>query len=59
MDEPFIVKLKGSDFVTVPYTFHMNDIVSFPFENYSQAAYEQALRTSSTSSMRKARTGAE
>jgi hypothetical protein len=29
MDEPFIVKLRGGDFVTVPYTFHMNDIVSF------------------------------
>jgi peptidoglycan/xylan/chitin deacetylase (PgdA/CDA1 family) len=44
MDEPFIVKLKGGDFVTVPYTFHMNDIVSFPFENYNPAAYEQALK---------------
>jgi hypothetical protein len=38
MDEPFIVKLKGGDFVTVPYTFHMNDIVSFPFEGYNPAA---------------------
>src|SRR5580704_17075986 len=44
MDQPFIVKLEGGDFVTVPYTFHMNDIVSFPFENYNPAAYEQALR---------------
>src|SRR5580693_8779592 len=44
MDEPFIVKLKGGDFVTVPYTFHMNDIVSFPVENYNPAAYEQALK---------------
>ena len=44
MDEPFIVKLKGGDFVTVPYTFHMNDIVSFPFEGYNPAAYEQALK---------------
>jgi peptidoglycan/xylan/chitin deacetylase (PgdA/CDA1 family) len=44
MDEPFIVRLKGGDFVTVPYTFHMNDIVSFPFENYNPAAYEQALK---------------
>ena len=44
MDTPFIVKLKGGDFVTVPYTFHMNDIVSFPFANYDPAAYEQALR---------------
>jgi peptidoglycan/xylan/chitin deacetylase (PgdA/CDA1 family) len=44
MDEPFIVKLKAGDFVTVPYTFHMNDIVAYPFENYNPAAYEQALK---------------
>ncbi len=44
MDEPFIVRLKGGDFVTVPYTFHMNDIVSFPFESHNPAAYEQALK---------------
>jgi hypothetical protein len=44
MDEPFIVKLKGGDFVTVPYTFHKNDIVSFPLESYNPAAYEQALK---------------
>jgi peptidoglycan/xylan/chitin deacetylase (PgdA/CDA1 family) len=43
-DEPFIVRLKGGDFATVPYTFHMNDIVSFPFQGWSAAAYEQALR---------------
>jgi peptidoglycan/xylan/chitin deacetylase (PgdA/CDA1 family) len=28
----------------VPYTFHMNDIVSFPFAGWNPAAYEQALR---------------
>ena len=44
MDEPFILPVKGGDFVTVPYTFHMNDIVSYPFEGYNPAAYEQALR---------------
>jgi peptidoglycan/xylan/chitin deacetylase (PgdA/CDA1 family) len=44
MDEPFIVKLKGGDVVTVPYTFHMNDIVSFPFQDWNPAAYEQALK---------------
>jgi peptidoglycan/xylan/chitin deacetylase (PgdA/CDA1 family) len=27
-DEPFIVPVRGLDFVTVPYSFHMNDIVS-------------------------------
>src|SRR6195256_2388324 len=43
-DEPFIVPLKGGDFVTVPYTFHLNDIVSFPFVGWNAAAYEQALR---------------
>ncbi|GAA4995246.1 hypothetical protein [Actinopolymorpha pittospori] len=30
--------------MTVPYTFHMNDIVSFPFTGWNPAAYEQALR---------------
>jgi hypothetical protein len=44
MDEPFIVRLKVGDFVTVPYTFHMNNIVSFPFEGWNPAAYEQALK---------------
>ena len=43
-DEPFIVPVRGKDFVTVPYTFHMNDIVSFPFAGWNPAAYEQALR---------------
>jgi peptidoglycan/xylan/chitin deacetylase (PgdA/CDA1 family) len=43
-DEPFIIPVRGRDFVTVPYTFHMNDIVSFPFEGWNAAAYEQALR---------------
>jgi peptidoglycan/xylan/chitin deacetylase (PgdA/CDA1 family) len=43
-DEPFIIPVRGRDFVTVPYTFHMNDIVSFPFERWNPAAYEQALR---------------
>lgn len=43
-DEPFIVPVKGGDFVTVPYTFHMNDIVSFPFEGWNPLAYEQALK---------------
>src|SRR5882724_3305864 len=43
-DEPFIVPVRGRDFVTVPYTFHMNDIVSFPFDGWNPVAYEQALR---------------
>ena len=28
MDQPFIVPVKGGDFVAVPCTFHLNDIVS-------------------------------
>ena len=43
-DEPFIVPVRGRDFVTVPYTFHLNDIVSFPFVGWNPAAYEEALR---------------
>jgi peptidoglycan/xylan/chitin deacetylase (PgdA/CDA1 family) len=43
-DEPFIIPVRGRDFVTVPYTFHMNDIVSFPFDGWNPVAYEQALR---------------
>lgn len=43
-DEPFIVPLARGDFVTVPYTFHMNDISSFPFEGWNPIAYEQALK---------------
>ncbi|MFK0333836.1 hypothetical protein ACIQUB_22215 [Rhizobium sp. NPDC090275] len=44
LDEPFIGPLSKGDFVTVPYTFHMNDISSFPFEGWNPAAYGQALR---------------
>ena len=36
--------LLTSDFVTVPYTFHLNDIVSFPFSGWNPMAYEQALK---------------
>jgi peptidoglycan/xylan/chitin deacetylase (PgdA/CDA1 family) len=43
-DEPFNIPVRERDFVTVPYTFHMNDIVSFPFEGWNPAANEQALR---------------
>ncbi|MFD1557477.1 polysaccharide deacetylase family protein [Paraburkholderia silviterrae] len=43
-DEPFIIPVRGKDFVTVPYTFNMNDISSFPFEGYNPMAYEQALK---------------
>lgn len=43
-NEPFILPLKGGDFVTVPYTFTMNDIVAFPVVGWNPLAYEQALR---------------
>jgi peptidoglycan/xylan/chitin deacetylase (PgdA/CDA1 family) len=43
-DQPFIVKLTGGDFVTVPYTLHMNDIASYTFEGWNPAAYELALK---------------
>lgn len=43
-DEPFIIPVKGKDFVTVPYTFHLNDISAYPFEGYNPMAYEQALK---------------
>jgi peptidoglycan/xylan/chitin deacetylase (PgdA/CDA1 family) len=42
-DEPVIIPVRGRDFVTVPYTFHMNDIVAYPFVGWNPAAYEQAL----------------
>jgi len=42
-DEPFIVRLKGGDFVTIPYTLHMNDIASYTFEGFNPVAYQQAL----------------
>ncbi|MYM72283.1 polysaccharide deacetylase family protein [Duganella sp. FT134W] len=43
-DEPFIIPVKGKDFVTVPYTLHLNDISAYPFEGYNPMAYEQALK---------------
>src|SRR5260221_5702361 len=40
---PFLIPVPGRDFVPVPYTFHMNDIVSFPFVGWNPAACEHAL----------------
>jgi hypothetical protein len=51
-DEPFI-RVQGRDFVTVPYTLHMNDIVSFPFEGWNPAAYEWRCAMSSISYTRR------
>src|SRR5258705_11442796 len=36
-DAPFIVKMKGGDFVTVPDTVHLNDIVYVPFGCWNAA----------------------
>jgi hypothetical protein len=43
-DEPFIVPVRGRDFVIVPYTIHMNDVVSYPFQWWHLARHEQAFR---------------
>ena len=43
-DEPWIQRVAGHPFVAVPYTVHMNDIVSFDFAGFSPADYEQQLR---------------
>jgi len=45
---------QGQGFRHGPYTFHMNDISSFPFEGYNPMAYEQALKDEFDSSMRRA-----
>jgi peptidoglycan/xylan/chitin deacetylase (PgdA/CDA1 family) len=42
-DEPFITPIRGKDFVTVPYTFHLNDLVLPPFQGYDPTAYVQTL----------------
>ena len=36
--------MNGKDLVTVPYTFHLNDISAYPFEGCTLIAYEQALK---------------
>jgi len=56
-DEPFIVPVRGRDFVTVPHTFHMNDIVFFPFLAWNPAATSSRYAMSLSSSTRKARNG--
>jgi peptidoglycan/xylan/chitin deacetylase (PgdA/CDA1 family) len=56
-DEPFIVPVGGKDFVTVPYTFHMDDIVSYPFSGWNPTACEQALRDEFDELYEEGRTG--
>ena len=58
-DEPFIVQLKGGDFVTVPYTFHMNDNRLIPLRRLERRLRtNRRCGTSSTSFMRRVSPGA-
>lgn len=42
-DEPFLQRINGQAFATVPYSVHMNDIASFDFPGFSPADYEQQM----------------
>jgi peptidoglycan/xylan/chitin deacetylase (PgdA/CDA1 family) len=42
-DEPFLQRINGQPFATVPYSVHLNDIASFDFSGFSPADYEQQL----------------
>lgn len=42
-DEPFLQRINGQPFATVPYSVHMNDIASFDFSGFSPADYEQQV----------------
>lgn len=42
-DEPFLQRINGQPFATVPYTVHLNDIASYDFPGFSPADYEQQL----------------
>ncbi|GHJ36636.1 polysaccharide deacetylase family protein [Streptomyces sp. TS71-3] len=42
-DEPFLQAINGKPFATVPYTAHLNDIVSFDFAGFDPAAYERQV----------------
>jgi peptidoglycan/xylan/chitin deacetylase (PgdA/CDA1 family) len=42
-DEPFIIPVKGRDFVIVPYTINLNDIVQFERYNFDTTGFEKQL----------------
>jgi peptidoglycan/xylan/chitin deacetylase (PgdA/CDA1 family) len=42
-DEPFVQRIQGKPFVTVPYTAHLNDIASFDYSGYNPDAYVRAV----------------
>ncbi len=43
LDEPFIIPVRGKDFVVVPYTINLNDIVQFERYNFDIQGFEQQL----------------
>lgn len=43
-DEPFIQRINGQPLVTVLYTVHLNDIVSFDFPHYAPSERLQVLK---------------
>ena len=42
-DEPFLIPVKGKDFVVVPYTINLNDIIQFERYSFGTPAFEQQL----------------
>lgn len=43
LDEPFLIPVGGRDFVIVPYTINLNDIVQFERYNFSTDGFERQL----------------
>jgi hypothetical protein len=54
--DPLSVRACGSDFMNVPYTFKVNDVLSFPFEGWNAQRTSRRCATSSISFPRKAPT---
>jgi peptidoglycan/xylan/chitin deacetylase (PgdA/CDA1 family) len=42
-DEPFLQRINGQPFATVPYTVHLNDIASFDFPGFSPGDYSRQM----------------
>ena len=43
-DEPFVQRVNDQPFVTVPYTLHVNDLVSYELQGFSTQAFLQLLK---------------
>lgn len=43
-DEPFVIPVRGRDFVVVPYSLTLNDIIQFEAYKFTTEAYERQLR---------------